>query len=138
MQILVQNLQQLFLCFSTCCIYNNLASLHTLPDTSTSIDCVEESFYVAKDLIGAKYMQMEHSVCFLVNAVFVMEVPVSEHNRPEVKEEELKETQNFEDYETFEFVRNVEQEYIGSHWVIMQKEKYDRQKQPCKSRLVAR
>ena len=31
------------------------------------------------DVIGAKYLKMEHSVCFMGNAKFVVEVPVSEH-----------------------------------------------------------
>ena len=45
---------------------------------------------VEKDAIGAKYMQMDRSVCFLENAVFVVEVPVSEHNKPKVKEAKVK------------------------------------------------
>ena len=41
---------------------------------------------IEKDVIGAKYLKVEKSVCFLENTVFVVEVPVSEHNQPEVKE----------------------------------------------------
>ena len=40
---------------------------------------------VEKDMIGAKYMQMAKSVCFLENTVFLVEVLATEHNRPEGK-----------------------------------------------------
>ena len=36
-------------------------------------------------------MQMEHSIGFLENAAFVVQVPVSEQNRPKVKETKIKE-----------------------------------------------
>lgn len=36
-------------------------------------------------MIGAKYMQIEKSI-FLETTVFTVEVPVSEHKRPEIKE----------------------------------------------------
>ena len=79
----------------------------------------------ARDAIGAKYMKMEQTLYFLENAVFAVEVPVSEHNKPEVEEAKLKEIQNLEDYETFELVEYGGQECIGSRWVIMQKDKHD-------------
>ena len=79
----------------------------------------------AIDAIGAKYMKMEQTLYFLENAVFAVEVPVSEHNKPEVEEAKLKEIQNLEDYETFELVEYGGQECIGSRWVIMQKDKHD-------------
>ena len=41
---------------------------------------VMEKFDVAKDSIGAKYMKVENSLCFLENSVFV-----AEPNKPEVK-----------------------------------------------------
>ena len=69
---------------------------------------------IAKDAIGSKYMKVEQVVCFLENGVFVVEVPVSEHNKPEVKEAKMKEIQNLEYYETFELVEDVGQECIGS------------------------
>ena len=46
-------------------------------------------------------------MCFLENAVFVVEVLVVEHNRPEVKEAKVKEIQNLEDYIIFELVEDV-------------------------------
>ena len=59
---------------------------------------------IALDEIGAKYMQMERSVCFLDNTIFTLEVSVSEHKRPEVKEVKIKEIKKLEDYDTFELV----------------------------------
>ena len=35
---------------------------------------------VEKGIIGAKYLEVLKSVCFLENAVFVVQVPVSEYN----------------------------------------------------------
>ena len=57
-------------------------------------------------------------MCFFDNTVFVVEVPVLEHNRPEVKDAKVKEIHNHEDYDTLELVEDVGQEYIGSHWGI--------------------
>ena len=37
-------------------------------------------------MIGAKYFKMEKSVCFLESSVYVVEVPVREHGKPEVIE----------------------------------------------------
>ena len=51
---------------------------------------------------------------FLENAVFVVEVPVSECNQLEVKEAKAKEIQNLGDYNTFQEVEDVGQEQIGS------------------------
>ena len=68
----------------------------------------------ARDAICAKYMKMGPTLYFLENAVFAVEVPVSEHNKLEVKEAKLKEIQNLEDYETFELVEYGGQECIGS------------------------
>ena len=47
--------------------------------------------------------------------IFTVEVPVSEHNRPEVKEAKVREIKNLEDYEIFEIVEDVGQETIESH-----------------------
>ena len=45
---------------------------------------------MARDAIGAKDMEMKRSVCFLENAIFTVEVVVSEHKRPEVKVAKIK------------------------------------------------
>ena len=34
-----------------------------------------------KDAIGAKYLKMEKSVCFLENSIYIVEVPVREHGK---------------------------------------------------------
>ena len=81
-----------------------------------------------RDAIGGKYIKMEQTLYFLENAVFAVEVPVSEHNKQEVEKAKWKETQNLEDYEMFELVEYARQECIGSIWVITQKDKHDGQK----------
>merc|ERR1712050_816812 len=72
------------------------------------------------------------------NAMFVVEVPVSEHNRPEVKEANVKEKQILEYYDTFQLVEDVDQEHIGICWVVTLKENHDGKKTEFKVRLVAR
>ena len=57
-----------------------------------------------KDAIGAKYLKMEKSVCFLENSIYVVEVPVREHGKAEVIEAKKSEIQNLKAYETFEEV----------------------------------
>ena len=81
---------------------------------------------------------MERSLCFLDNAVLVLEFPVLEQNKPEVKEAQVKEMKNLEDYETFQDVEDVGQGCIGICQVITRKEKHDRDKTEFKSRLLAR
>ena len=70
--------------------------------------------------------------------VYVVEVPVKEHGKPEIKEAKQKEIENLETYETFEEVEDIGQETIGSRWIVTKKEKHDGQKQMYKARLVAR
>ena len=41
------------------------------------------------DVVGAKYLKMEHSVCFMDSMVFVIELPVAEHGHPEVKKAKI-------------------------------------------------
>merc|ERR1711873_344558 len=55
-----------------------------------------------KDLIGAKYLRMEKSVCFMESSVYVVEVPVRDHGKAEVIEAKGKEIENLKLYETFE------------------------------------
>ena len=47
--------------------------------------------YKTRDVIGGIYMKMEQTLYFLENTVFAVEVPVSEHNKPEVEEAKFKE-----------------------------------------------
>ena len=90
-----------------------------------------------KDTIGAKYLRIENSMCFLENAVYVVEVPVREHEKPEIIEAKKREIENLEMYETFEKVDDEGQETIRSRWIVSQKEKHDGMKQKYKARLVA-
>ena len=90
-----------------------------------------------KDSIGAKYLKVVNSVSFSDIAIYTVELPVSEHGRPEVKEAKISEVNNLLDYEVFEEVEDKGQETIGSRWVVTAKEKHDSQKQQTKARLVA-
>ena len=38
-----------------------------------------------KDTVGTKYLRIENSVCFLETSVYVVEVPVREHRKLEIK-----------------------------------------------------
>ena len=48
-----------------------------------------------KDVVGAKYLRMANSVCFLETSVFSVEVPVKEHGKIEVKDAKRKEIENW-------------------------------------------
>ena len=67
-----------------------------------------------RDIIGAKYLKMDKSVCFLENSIYVVELPVREHGKPEVIKAKNKEIKNLETYETFEEVDDIGQETIES------------------------
>ena len=75
---------------------------------------------------------------FLETSIYVVEVPVKKHGKPEIIEAKGKEVENLETYETFEEVEDEGQETIGSRWIVSRKEKHDGQKQMYKARLVAR
>ena len=99
---------------------------------------IENQTDLEVDSVGAKYLRMENTVSFSEMCSYVIELPVSEHGRPEVKAAKRNEIKNLMDYNTFEEVKDDGQDTIGSRWVITQKEKHDGQKQACKARLVAR
>merc|ERR1711955_107833 len=67
-----------------------------------------------KDVIGAKYLKMEKSVCLFESSVYVVEVPVRDHGKAEVIEAKGKEIENLKLYETFEEIDDEGQETIGS------------------------
>ena len=90
------------------------------------------------DGIGAKYLRMERSVCFMDHSIYVVEVPVREHGKAEIIEAKNNEIKNLKTYETFEEVDDEGQETIGSRWIVTEKEKHDGQKQNYKARLVAK
>ena len=92
---------------------------------------------VASDNIGTNYLKAINSVSFSDLSIYTVELPVSEHGRPEVKEAKMAEVNNLLDYDVFEEVEDKGQETIGSRWVVTAKEKHDGQKQKTKARLVA-
>ena len=92
-----------------------------------------------KDVVGTYWMKLENSECYSNEiTTYVVEVPVHQHNRPDVKIAKEVEIKNLLDYDTFEEVDDVGQERITSRWVVTAKEVHDGQKSKCKARLVAR
>ena len=90
------------------------------------------------DNVGANYLKVVNNVSFSDILIYTVELPVSEHGRPKVKEAKMAEVSNLLDYDVFEEVEDKGQETIGSRWVVTAKEKHDGQKQKTKARLVAR
>ena len=99
---------------------------------------VDDGDDLRKDTVGAYYMKIERRENFGEASVFVVELPISEHGRPEVLEAKETEMENLRAYETFEEVEDEGRKTIGSRWVITKKEKHDGQKTLYKARLVAR
>ena len=91
-----------------------------------------------KDNVGAHYLRVINHMSFSDYSIYTVELPVSKHGTPEVKEAKMAEVSNLLDYEVFEEVKDEGQETIGSRWVVTEKEKNDGQKQQTKERLVAR
>ena len=87
--------------------------------------------------MGTNYLKITNNVSILDLAIYTVELPVSEHGTPEVKEAKMAEVSNLLDYNVFEEVKDEGQETIGSRWVVTAKEKHDGQKQKTKARLVA-
>ena len=56
---------------------------------------------VASDTIGTHYLKVENSVNFSDLAIYTMEVTVSEHGKPDVKEAKNTEVQNLLNYDVF-------------------------------------
>ena len=92
---------------------------------------------VTSDNVGTNYLKIINSVSFSDLSIYTVELPISEHGRPEVKEAKTAEINNLLDYDVFEEVKDKGQDTIGSRWVVTTKEKHDGQKQKTKARLVA-
>jgi hypothetical protein len=89
--------------------------------------------------LGAYWMNVEKTEWFDdALSSFVVELPVKLHNTPEVREAKEKEHKNLLDFDTYEEVDDLGQARLGSHWVIMKKEKHDGQKTLYKGRIVAK
>ena len=94
---------------------------------------------IEKDTVGTYWMLAERNECFNDEIVtYVVELPVSQHNNPEVKAAKETEMKNLKDYETFDEVEDCGQDRITSRWVVTVKEAHDGQKTKYKARLVAR
>ena len=74
------------------------------------------------------YLKVINHVSFSDAAIYTVELPVSEHGMPEVKEEKMAEVSNLLDYYVFEEVEDKGQGTIRSRWVVTAKEKHDGQK----------
>ena len=49
------------------------------------------------NVVGAKYVRLENSVSFIDSMIYTVELPVSEHKRPEVLEAKDREARNLKD-----------------------------------------
>ena len=100
---------------------------------------ISDSNEKRKDTVGTFWMIVENGECFHEEiTTFVVELPPSKHNSPEVIDAKKVELKNLSDYGTFEQVEDIGQERITSRWVITMKEAHDGQKTRFKARLVAR
>ena len=66
------------------------------------------------DNIGANYLKVVNHVSFSDVAIYTVELPISEHGTPEVKEAKMAEVSNLPDYDVFKEVEDKGQETIGS------------------------
>ena len=89
-------------------------------------------------MIYQLFMRLERSECYDPIATYTVEIPVKEHNTPEIKEAKEKKIQNSKKNDIFGEIEDCGHYRIGSRWVISQKEKADGQKKVVKLRLVAR
>ena len=86
------------------------------------LEDVENLFTDLKDnTIGAGYLKMANTLSFLELCSYFIELPVSEHWRPEFKAAKRIEIKNLKDYKTFEEVKDEGQEILGSRQVITKK-----------------
>ena len=92
---------------------------------------------MTSDAVGTMYLKVVNNMSFSDFATYTVELRVSKHGTPEVKDAKMTEVNNLLDYDVFEEVKDEGQEIIGSRWVVTEKEKHDGQKQKTKARLVA-
>lgn len=89
------------------------------------------------DNVGDGYLRMTQSISFSELCAYTVQLPLSEHWRPEVKVTKKAEIRNLLDCETFQEVKDKGQTTVGSRWVLTEKEAHNGHKQKCKARLVA-
>ena len=97
-----------------------------------------EDASVNEDANAIYWMRDEQHENFEKYAVYTVEIPEKEQNKPEVNEAKHREIENFVRFNVFEEVDDFGQERIGSRWVVTQKEKADGQKSQVKGRIVAK
>ena len=101
-------------------------------DAEIFSDAVENLEDMRKDSIGTYWMAVEKNECFdRLATTYVVELPVSQHQTPQVIEAKQTEMKNLQDYNTFEEVEDIGQERITSRWVVTVKEDHDGQKTKC-------
>ena len=59
-----------------------------------------------KDNVGAHYLKVINHMSFSDYAIYTVELPVSKHGTPEVKEAKMTEVNNLLDYDVFEEVKD--------------------------------
>ena len=89
------------------------------------------------DGVGASHLKTAQSVSFSEMCAYTVELPISEHWKPEVKIAKKAEIRNLQDYETFIKVKDEGQTRVGSRWVITEKEQHNGQKTKFKATQVA-
>ena len=67
-----------------------------------------------KDSVRAQYLKVINHMSFSDYAIYTVELPVSKHGTPEVKEAKMTKVSNLLDYDVFEEVKDEGQETIGS------------------------
>ena len=77
---------------------DGLESVENLMDPEIEEDNLED---VHLDNVGAKHLKLVNSVFFSDIAMYTVELPVSEHGQPEVKEAKMTEVSNLLDYNIF-------------------------------------
>ena len=83
------------------------------------LEDVENLFTNLRDeTIRAGHLKTANVVSFSKLCSYVVELPVSEHWRPEVKAAKRNKIKNLQDYKTFIEVRDKGQTRLGSRWVI--------------------
>ena len=83
------------------------------------------------------YTESTKECFFHKTCIYIVELPISKHWRPEVKVGKKAEVKNIQDYETFVEVKDEGQTKVGSRCVITEKEQHDGQKTKVKAQLVA-
>ena len=104
----------------------NYAGTNNTKETIKNDACDNDNVNTQK-LTTPKFVSFEDA------CVYTVELPVSEHWRPEVKVAKKAKVKNLQDYETFEEVKDEGQTKVGSHWVITEKKQHDSQKTKVKA-----